>query len=220
MYVQSVQVGKVVTEGDPESKEVTDRLWTSAFRKEPIDHRVVMTSTGIVGDEIANTKHHGGIDKAVLCYAAEHYGKWCDEHPELKEDSGRGRFGGGAFAENLTIVHQDESNTCIGDRFTVGDAEIEISQPRQPCWKIARRWGMKCLPKEVGQNGRSGWYVRVTREGEIGAGDQLNLVSRPNPQWTVARANDVLMGREVDRLAVIELMNLPQLANAWKAAIA
>ena len=225
MDIRSIQVGRVVTEGDPESREVTTRLWSSAFRKTPVTHPVQMTPMGIVGDEVANTRDHGGVDKAVLCYSLEHYTTWPQEHPELLDQMeldrlGLGAFEPGAFGENLTLSSQSESNVCIGDRYAIGDGEIEVSQPRQPCWKIARRWGMKWLPKEVGQKGRTGWYVRVTRSGMIQAGNQLTLVSRPHPRWTVSRANDVLMGREVDRMAVIELMSLRELADAWKDSIA
>ena len=225
MYLKSIQIGKVITEGDPHSTEVTERRWSSAFRKTPVSHRVEVTPTGIVGDEVANTKDHGGVEKALLCYGFQHYSVWLAEHPEWEDsqklvERGLGEFGPGAFGENLTIRGQDETNVCIGDRYSVGTCELEVSQPRQPCWKIARRWSTKCLPKEVGQTGRTGWYVRVRQPGEIQIGEGLQLLSRPHPDWTVARANDILMGREVDRMAVIQLMGLPELSDVWKQSIA
>jgi MOSC domain-containing protein YiiM len=125
----------------------------------------------------------------------------------------------GALAENLTLAGIDETGVCIGDRFRVGDCEIEVSQPRQPCWKIARRWGVKSLTKEVTQTGRTGWYIRVITEGTLEVGQQLERLDRPNPDWSVARANDVLFGREADRMAVFELMNLKELAEAWRKDI-
>jgi MOSC domain-containing protein YiiM len=126
----------------------------------------------------------------------------------------------GAFAENLTIQGATEASVCIGDRYRVGDCEIEVSQPRQPCWKISRRWGIKTLTKEVAQTGRTGWYVRVIRPGTLEAGLDMQLTARPNPPWSIERANGVMFGREVDRLAVIELMQLNQLADAWKSDLA
>ena len=112
------------------------------------------------------------------------------------------------------------SKTSANFRYRIGNAEIEVSQPRQPCWKIARRWGVKTLTKEVTQTGRTGWYLRVVKEGTLSVGDQLERIDRPNPNWTVARANDVMFGRKSDRMAVIELMNLKELAEAWRKDIA
>ena len=211
--IQSIQVGRLVSEGDPGSKDLLERHWTTGFYKTPVQGPIKMTRLGLVGDAVADTKHHGGPDKAVLCYAASHYELWAAEHPQL-------RMTAGALAENLTLTGVDESRVCIGDRFRVADCEIEVSQPRQPCWKIARRWGVKTLTKEVTVSGRTGWYVRVVQEGTIDVGQPLELLDRPNPEWSVARANNVLFGRESDRLAVIELMSVKELAEAWRESIA
>ncbi|NND98694.1 MAG: MOSC domain-containing protein [Pirellulaceae bacterium] len=206
-------MGQVVTEGDPESNQISDRRWTTGFYKKPVDAHVTVETLGIVGDAVADTRHHGGPDKAILCYAAEHYQNWVAEHPELP-------MSGGALGENLTIAGVTETDICIGDRFAVGSCQVQVSQPRQPCWKISRRWGVKTLTKEVTQTGRTGWYVRVLQTGELSPGDELRLLDRPHPDWPVARANDVMFGRENDRMAVFQLMNLPELAPAWKADIA
>ena len=209
----SIQVGKVVTEGDATSRDPTLRQWTSAFRKLPISGAALIDPMGIKGDEVADTKHHGGRDKAILCYSNDHYGHWAAEHPELV-------FLAGGFGENLTVDGGDESSVCLGDRYRCGSCEFEISQPRQPCWKISRRWQVKTMTKEVAQTGRTGWYLRVIQAGTIAAGMEMQLAARPNPDWTVRRANDVLFGRLVDRTASWELMNLAELSDEWKAAIA
>ena len=211
--IHSIQVGRLVSEGDPGSSDLLDRQWTTGFYKTPVSGPIQMTRLGLAGDAVADTKHHGGPDKAVLCYAASHYDRWAEEHPQLRMDAG-------AMAENLTLKGVDETGVCIGDRFRVGACEMEVSQPRQPCWKIARRWGVKTLTKEVTVSGRTGWYVRVVQEGKINPADHLELLDRPNPEWSVARANDILFGRESDRLAVIELMNVKELAEAWRESIA
>ena len=211
--IQSIQIGRVITEGDPQTRDVLQRQWTTGFYKRRVDGPVQLTRLGLQGDAVADNRFHGGPDKAVLCYALSHYDLWSDEHPELKMSAG-------ALGENLTLAGADETTVCIGDRYRVGRCEIEVSQPRQPCWKIARRWGVKTLTKEVTQTGRTGWYVRVITEGMIVAAEQLELRDRPHPDWPVARANDVMFGREVDRAAVLELMNLEQLAEAWRKDIA
>jgi MOSC domain-containing protein YiiM len=167
----------------------------------------------LLGDAVADTRNHGGPDKAVLCYPQAHYRPWAAEFPEQP-------FSAGAFGENLTVGGADESDICLGDRFRIRDAEVQVSQPRQPCWKISRRWGIKTLTRRVAQTGRTGWYLRVLRPGNIAAGAELELLQRPHPDWSVARANDVMFGREVDRMAVVELMNLAELADAWKSGIA
>ena len=211
--IASIQLGSVITEGDPETRDALTRQWTTGFYKQCSRGPVEVQALGIVGDAVADTRNHGGLDKAILCYANSHYVDWKSEHPELN-------LSPGALGENLTINGADEARVCIGDRYRVGDCELEVSQPRQPCWKIARRWGVKTLTKEVAQTGRTGWYVRVIQEGTLDTGDTFELMDRPHGDWTVSRANDVLFGREVDRMAVIELMNLEKLADAWKKDIA
>ncbi len=210
--IHSIQVGQVQTSGNPQSREITDRLWTSAFDKRQVESKVTVSALGIDGDAVADRQNHGGVDKAMLCYALVHYANWQAELPSLS-------IGPGGFGENLTISYDDESSVCIGDCYLAGSCTIQVSQPRQPCWKISRRWGLNTLTKQVAQTGRTGWYVRVLCGGELSVGDSLSLVERPNPSWTVARANDVLFGRSVDRLGLFELMALPELAEAWKSAL-
>ena len=207
--IASIQVGKVVSGGDEDTRDVTKRWWSSAFDKRAVDGPVSVGPLGITGDEVADHKHHGGVDKAMLCYSLGSYQMWHDEHPELG-------MGPGGLGENLTIEGQDETSVSIGDRYRVGTCEIEVSQPRQPCWKIARRWGVKSLTKEVGQTGRSGWYVRAIVGGEINTGDKLELISRPNPTWSIARANDILFGREKDPQVTDQLKNLAELSSEFK----
>lgn len=210
MRVVSIQVGKVVTGGDPNTRDVTKKWWASAFEKRPVEGSVIVGPMGIDGDEVADHKHHGGVDKAVLCYAMTHYAAWSELHPELQ-------MGPGGFGENLTIQGQDEASVCVGDRYRLGSAEIEISQPREPCWKIARRWGVKSLVKEVAQTGRSGWYARITLAGTIAAGDELILKHRPHPDWSVARAGQALIERDAD--AAESLKSLPELSDAFKESL-
>jgi MOSC domain-containing protein YiiM len=210
--IQSIQIGRLVTEGNPLKRDVIQRQWTTGFYKLPVDGPVDLTTLGLVGDAVADKVNHGGIDKAVLCYAAEHYPMWREEHPDLEMSAG-------ALGENLTLRNANETNVCVGDRYQVGDCVVEVSQPRQPCWKIARRWGVKMLTKEVAQKGRTGWYLRVIETGELEAGQELKLLNRPNPNWTISRANDVLFGREVDLDAIAKLKNLPELADAWRESL-
>jgi MOSC domain-containing protein YiiM len=213
--IVSIQRGRVVTEGDPACTGDENRVWTSAFRKTPLQGPVSVTAQGIDGDEFGNPAAHGGIDKAVLMYAFKHYEAWRDEYPNLPW----GNPPGGGFGENLTIVDLDETSVCIGDRFTIGQVVLEISQPRQPCWKINRRWGDSSLLKRVTQTSRTGWYARVIQQGSIDSNDTMSLVHRPYPDWSISRANDILVGRLSDAAAQAELLSIPELSQAWKVSI-
>lgn len=161
---------------------------------------------------MADRQNHGGVDGAVLAYAAAHYERWAEELPE-KEMT----FGG--FGENLTIDGLTEENVCIGDRWRIGNVLVEVSKPRQPCWKLCRRWSQPDLAKRVVQTSRGGWYLRVREPGEISVGDQLMLDSRPHPEWTVTRVTRLFYGIDHDPAAAMKLATLPTLSLEWREAL-
>lgn len=162
--------------------------WRTAFFKEPVLGPVWVGRLGLEGDDHADMKNHGGVEKAVLVYPALHYPKWRSELA-----LGDLKFGG--FAENFTVSGLNEATVCIGDLFKVGGAFIQVSQPRPPCWKLSRRWQINDLAERVQLTGRSGWYCRVFREGYVEPGQPIVLLERPFPQWTVSSINDILYGR-------------------------
>lgn len=206
-YLASLQVGlpRTIVAGDG-----SDAPWTTGFYKSPVTGSVQVNATNLEGDGQADLSCHGGIDKAVLAYSAEHYIAWRNELSFSEMPYG-------AFGENLTITNQTEQNVCIGDQWSCGDVVFQISQPRQPCWKLARRWQLPGLPKLVVQSGRSGWYLRVLAEGEIEAGLNIDLIERPHADWTVQRANATMYGH--DMLAQRQLASLPELSASWKSEI-
>ena len=128
----------------------------------------------------------------------------------------------GAFGENISTDGLTESEACIGDRYRLGSALVEISQGRQPCWKLGHRFGITTVPATVVATRRSGWYYRVIEEGTVAAGDTLDLVERPLPEWSVARAFHLLIGgagkREPEALRA--LANMDALATTWRARAA
>ena len=160
--------------------------------KEAVAGPVQVRHAGITGDDSADRENHGDFDKAVLAYSADHYPFWQSEL-SLAEMP----FGG--FGENLSIAGVDEQSVCIGDTWQAGEVLFEVSQPRQPCWKLARRWRTADLAKRVVANGKSGWYLRVLAEGTLDAGCEISLVSRPHPEWSIARAADVMYHHQHDR---------------------
>jgi MOSC domain-containing protein YiiM len=143
-----------------------------------------------------------------LAYSADHYPNWRDElnMPEMPH---------GAFGENLTIAGLSEESVCIGDVLRIGPVTFEVSQPRQPCWKLARRWRMHTLTGMVVRNGRTGWYLRVLEEGYIENGMPVALIDRPNPEWQIERANHILHHSRTDLPLTLALAGVPGLSNSW-----
>jgi MOSC domain-containing protein YiiM len=180
-----------------------DRLF-----QEPLEGPVFVGATNLAGDSQANPKNHGGIDKAVLAYSADHYSRWRNElcMPDMPC---------GAFGENLTIAGLCEESVCIGDILRIGPVIFEVSQPRQPCWKLAWRLRMHELVGLFVRNGRTGWYLRVLEQGCIEARMPVTLINRPNPAWSIARANNILHHHQTDLPLTLELADVPGLADSW-----
>jgi MOSC domain-containing protein YiiM len=206
--LDSVQIGAPKNYGFGDAVDPHDKPWTTGFFKTPIAGPVFAGITNLEGDGQADLKNHGGIDKAVLAYSADHYPKWRHELQMPGMPSG-------AFGENLTIAGLTEESVHIGDIFRIGTATFEVSQPRQPCWKLARRWRMHELTGLVVRNGRTGWYLRVLEQGWIEAEMPVVLTERPNPSWPIARANEILHHRKTDLPLTLELANVPRLVDSW-----
>jgi MOSC domain-containing protein YiiM len=210
--VISVNVGVPREHGVAGASDPMDRPWTSAIFKHPVQGEVRVGLTNLDGDGQADLSHHGGADKAVLAYSYDHYAPWCREWNAARVPSG-------AFGENLTVVGLAEDLVCIGDVWRIGNVQLQVSQPRQPCWKLARRWHIKDLALRVQRNGRTGWYFRVLKEGNLGPELPIELVFRPFHAWTVARANRIMHQRSEDLIAVAELAALEPLSASWKRAL-
>ncbi len=206
--LSSIHIGKPKSYGFDDAVDPHDKPWTTGFFKTPIEGPVFVGTTNLAGDGQADLENHGGIDKAVLAYSADHYPKWRDELrlPDMPQ---------GAFGENLTIAGLQEESVFIGDIFRIGKVIFEVSQPRQPCWKLARRWRMHELTGMVVGNGRSGWYLRVLEEGWIEARMPVELVTRPNPDWPIARANEIMHQRRADLPLTLALAGVSGLADSW-----
>ncbi len=208
-YILSLQVGLPRLIEVDATKAGSGRTWMTGFFKLPIPHRIWLSTLNLDGDGQADLENHGGLDKAVNVYPAEHYPYWV-------QTIGLADLQPGSFGENFTIEGLLESDVCIGDVFEVGDALVQISQPRQPCWKLARRWGIKDLALQVQETGRTGWYFRVLREGHVQAGDSLVLLERHCPNWTVSVANEVMHHRIDDRQAAHDLADCVYLSSRWR----
>ncbi|MBO8170530.1 MAG: MOSC domain-containing protein [Bacillaceae bacterium] len=200
----SMQTGKTRTIRDGRGKD-----WTSAIHKQPVDGPLWLSRNGLEGDQQADLKHHGGVDKAILAYGASRYAFW------QKEWNRTDLFFGG-FGENFTVDGLDEEGVCIGDVYQVGNTVVQVSQPRQPCWKLARRWSTPDLVQKILRLGYSGWYMRVIEEGYVQKGDSFTRIEQPFPEWTIIRCHQLMNKPEADTEQAVELASCPVLARAWR----
>lgn len=196
--VVSVQVGHIAPLGP--------RHVPSAFVKRPIAGRVTVEQLGLVGDQQADLRVHGGPDKAIYCYPSEHYPKWLAERP-----SDEALLVPGGFGENLTTRGLDEDLMCIGDVLRIGGITAQVTQPRQPCFKLGLRFKDPQILREMLRSGRSGWYMRVLEPGLVEAGVSITRSNHPNPAWSVGRLNH-LFGSHPTVEELAELAEIPGLA--------
>ena len=164
----------------------------------------------LAGDRQADLSVHGGPDKAVYAYPSEHYTYW-------RRELGDGELPWGMFGENLTTEGLDEKAVRIGDRFRVGTAELRVTQPRVPCYKLGIRFGRPEMVKRFLNSRRSGFYFAVAREGEIEAGDPIELIARDTQNLTVADIIRVYAFEKDDRETLQRAVELAALPDGWRA---
>lgn len=184
----------------------------SAITKRPREGRVQVLAEGLAPDEQADRRVHGGPEMALHLYPLDHHAFWRGEigdHAALDEPGG--------FGSNLAVSGLTEDMVHIGDRFRLGTALIEISQPRQPCWKIEHRFGQTGMVARIVETGRCGWYFRVIETGEVAAGDSLERIATGAADWSVARAFAALVAGKASRAELAELAELPTLAPKMRA---
>jgi MOSC domain-containing protein YiiM len=183
----------------------------SGIVKTPVDLPLTLGPEGFDGDEQADRRVHGGVEKAVHHYPFDHYAIWRGELGALPPLSAPGGFG-----ENISTTGLTEATVAVGDIFRLGTALVQVSQGRQPCWKLNKRFEMPDMARRVQQSGRTGWYYRVLQSGTVGPGDALELIDRIAPDWSLHRLWTALY---VDRLNVRELEGiaaLDVLAEGWR----
>ncbi len=178
-----------------------------AIWKSPVTGRVKVRGVNVEGDDQADRRAHGGPDKAIYAYAIEDIRWW-------EQAIGRA-LPCGAFGENLTTERMDASNALIGERWEIGTTVLEVSQPRIPCWKLGVRMDDRLFPRRFAEAKRPGAYLRIVKEGEIGAGDDIRIVQRPDHQMTVRDVSAIYFGGH-SRDQVERLLAIPQLSEGWK----
>ncbi len=184
----------------------------SAIAKNKIDEPLPLGLLGFSGDEHGDLIHHGGKEKAVHHYPSEHYTVWQQELPDVHAD----RWQSGAFGENLSTVGITEKDICIGDIFRLGTALVQVTQARQPCWKLNEKFAVTDMAVRVQNTGRTGWYYRVLKAGEVYPGASLSLTERFHPEWTLSRLLYFFYQETLNQDALSEIASLELLAQSWR----
>ncbi|TDU81533.1 MOSC domain-containing protein YiiM [Prosthecobacter fusiformis] len=212
MKLLSIQISAIQDIPSSETGSWWDKPWSTGFYKQSVLQPLWLGYEGLKGDQQADRRYHGGSEKAVCVYGVEHYPYW-------QEKLGLAEMPHGAFGENFTTEGLLEKGVCIGDVYSLGGALLQVSQPRQPCWKLARRWQIKDLTAQVERTGYTGFYFRVLRHGTVHVGSEFTLMERSFPQWTIALANEIMHHRRADKAAARELADCPLLSASWKDSL-
>jgi MOSC domain-containing protein YiiM len=197
--VLSVNVG-IVREFEYSGRPAKSAIW-----KSPVVGRITARGVNLAGDDQADRKAHGGPDKAVYAYAVEDARWW-------EQEIGRS-LAYGEFGENLTTEGIEVNDALIGERWEIGTTVLEVSEPRVPCWRLGVRMNDKRFPRRFTEALRPGAYLRIVVEGEVGAGDEIRVVERPDHDFTI---RDVFRIYTRDRHEVGRLLVVPQMSESWR----
>lgn len=185
----------------------------SAMDKQRAEEPVWLDRDGLRGDRVADRRFHGGPDRSLCHYPAEHYRHWHRFYPQLQQ------LVPGAFGENLSTLGLSEAQACIGDRYRLGDALIELSQPRSPCANLDRRHDVRGLARQLAHSGRTGWLYRTLEPGRVAPGATLQLLERPWPDASVLRVWRVILDEAADAATLDWLQALPPLATEYRTRL-
>ena len=201
--------GKLVSVniGQPRPVPYRGRQTKTSIFKEPVEGRLEIKGVNVEGDVQADLKVHGGRDKAIYSYASEDYEWWTEE---LGSPTGPGTFG-----ENLTTAGINVSGAVIGERWRVGSALLEVAQPRTPCFKLGIRMGTQRFPRMFSLARRPGAYLRIVEEGDVGAGDRIEIVSRPQHDLTVADVATIRYDGHDRAGELLAAPELPERLHEW-----
>jgi MOSC domain-containing protein YiiM len=203
MQLLSVNVGL------PQTVTWKGRMVTSGIFKAPVNGRVHMRRLNLDGDRQADLSVHGGPNKAIYAYPSEHYAYWRGEFPGME-------LPWGMFGENFTVAGVIEETSYIGDQFRIGSGVVMVTQPRVPCYKLAAKFGREDIIKRFLASGRSGFYLKVLQEGEVGPGDTIEAVGRDNHAITVADIARLYYGQSNDLDLLQRAIQIEALPEGWR----
>ena len=202
MKIISINVGR------PRLVESNGQIVSTGIFKNPVEGRVMLRTLNLDGDRQADLTVHGGPDKAVYLYPSEHYEYWRKELPGTE-------LPWGMFGENLTTEGLDES-VNIGDRFRIAGVELTVTQPRMPCYKLGIKFGRPDILRRFLKSGRSGFYLSVQREGEVGAGDEIEPLQRDSHNVTVSDITSLYSREKTNVELMRRAIAVPALPQSWR----
>lgn len=205
MHIVSVNVGQ------PRQVETPRGIVVTSIFKSPVAGRVAARQHNLEGDRQADPRVHGGLNKAVYAYSSEHYAYWTGQLPDTELPFGK-------FGENLTIAGLTEEQAHIGDKYRIGTSILRVTQPRMPCFKLALRFGRADMIKLFWKSGLSGIYFAIAKEGELGAGDEIELVEQHPEQVAVSDVVKVYKRETSDPEMYARVMQAP-ITGSWKEEI-
>lgn len=208
----NTKVGKVISVnvGLPRTVAWRGREVTTGIFKEPVQGKVALRRLNLEGDRQADLSVHGGPDMAVYAYPSEHYSYWRKELPGME-------LPWGMFGENFSTEGLLEGETNIGDRFRMGSAELQVTQPRMPCYKLGLKFGRDDIVKRFLASRRTGFYFRVLKEGQVEAGDAIELVSGDESKVSVADIVRLYVKEDTNPQLLKRVLELEPLAPSWRA---
>jgi MOSC domain-containing protein YiiM len=205
IQVVSINIGK------PKKYIYEGKQVLTGINKIPIgEEKIYLSKTNLTGDGQGDLIHHGGPDKALCVYSYNHYPYW-EEQLSRKLDYG-------SFGENITVKGMEEDKVCIGDLFSFGEAIVQVSQPRKPCHKLAKKHGLNQLPQAVIETGYTGFYLRVIQEGEVSVMDSLELLEKHPEGLTISFVNNMVYNPSKDRDILRKIVSVEELSEGWKSS--
>jgi MOSC domain-containing protein YiiM len=198
-----------VNVGLPREIEWKGKIIRTSIFKDPVAGRVRVSRLNVEGDQQSDLTVHGGPDKAIYAYASEHYSYWRKELPKMD-------LAWGVFGENFTTEGLLEQTVHIGDRLRFGSAEFVVTQPRMPCFKLGIRFNNPQMVKRFLQSGRSGFYFAVVKEGEVAAGDSIELLKTDEHNVSVADVVNLYRGDAMNHDLLRRVSELPSLPDRWR----
>jgi MOSC domain-containing protein YiiM len=201
--LNSINIGepvKIIVSGN--------RKMFSGIQKKPVKDKIFLDALGFSGDGVAETRIHGGLDKAVCVYCVDHFSFWEEElNREMKP---------GAFGENLSVTEWTEKNVHIGDIFQIGEARVQCTQPRQPCHKLNKFFDLQEMACKVQTTGFSGWYFRVTEPGWVTPGVEMVRVQEDSKEISVDLANHLMHKNKKDWAGIRDILSVKALSDSWR----
>jgi MOSC domain-containing protein YiiM len=198
-----------VNVGLPKTVQWRDQPVTTGIFKNPVEGPVALRKHNLDGDQQADLSVHGGPTKAVYVYPIQHYTYWRRELPDVE-------FGWGHFGENFSVDGVDEESICIGDEFSVGTAQVVVTEPRMPCSKLSVRFGRADMPKRFLQSGRTGFYFGVVEEGEVQAGDTLERLSKHPDALSIAEVTGLYSTEKGNVALLKKAIAVTALPESWR----